>query len=310
MTLPSLAEEGVRIAAARSRFGLPPAGPALSLAGDVGQRRYFRLASKGGASVVLVLYPAPASPAQDHWRVIGAALAGAGVRVPTLLDEDPASGVALVEDLGDRDLAAQILEAGAEERERLLDEAEELLVPLRRIARSAAALNPPFDADFFGAELAHTRRWALERDGRTPLPPDRSALWEELAGRLARDAADPALVGDPVPTHRDFHANNLMRTDDGALAVIDFQDLRFGPPDYDPVSLRFERAGALATAHGDAFSESVLLQRAWKVLGTFEKMLALDRQVYRPHRDAAARAIRLWTRPDGPYRQLLAFLPG
>ena len=57
-------------------------------------------------------------------------------------------------------------------------------------------------------------------------------------------------------------------------------------------------------------AEAVLLQRAWKVLGTFEKMLALGREVYRPHRDAAVRAIRLWTRPDGPYGPLLAFLPG
>ena len=310
MTAPSPAEERERLDGRVSRFGLPPDGTAVPLAGDVGQRRYFRLASKAGASVVLVLYPAPSSPAQERWRVIGTALSEAGIRVPALLDDDPASGTALVEDLGDRDLAGQIREAGAEERERLLDEAEELLVPLRRIARSAASLNPPFDAAFFGSELAHTRRWALDRDGRTPLPPDRSSLWEEIAGRLARDAADPALVGDPVPTHRDFHANNLMRTADGALAVIDFQDLRFGPPDYDPVSLRFERAGTLAEAHGEAYSEAVLLQRAWKVLGTFEKMLALGREVYRPHRDAAVRAIRLWTRPDGPYRPLLAFLPG
>lgn len=310
MTVPSLAEERVRITAALSRFGLSPDGPALPLAGDAGQRRYFRLGSKGGTPVVLVLYPAPSSPAQDRWRVIGAALCAAGIRVPALLDEDPASGIALIEDLGDRDLAAQIREAGAGERERLLDEAEELLEPLRRVARSAAELNPPFDATFFGIELAHTRRWALERDGRTPLPPDRSALWEELAGRLARDAADPALVGDLVPTHRDFHANNLMRAHDGTLAVIDFQDLRFGPPDYDPVSLRFERAGTLAPAHGEAYREEILLQRAWKVLGTFEKMLSFDREIYRPHRDAAVRAIRRWTRPEGLYRPLLTFLPG
>jgi aminoglycoside/choline kinase family phosphotransferase len=239
--------------------------------------------------------------------VIGAALSEAGIRVPALLDDEHSSGASLVEDLGDHDLAAQIREAGADERERLLDEAEELLGPVRRIARTAASLNPPFDAAFFGSELAHTRRWALERD--VPLPPDRSAVWDELAGQLARDATDPALVGDLVPTHRDFHANNLMRTPDGALAVIDFQDLRFGPPDYDPVSLRFERAGALAHARGEAYREAVLLQRAWKVLGTFEKMLALDREVYRSHRDAAVRAIRLWTRPDGPYGALLSFLP-
>ena len=49
-------------------------------------------------------------------------------------------------------------------------------------------------------------------------------------------------TGDPVPTHRDYHANNLMRAPGGQLAAIDFQDLRLGPPDYDPVSLRFERA--------------------------------------------------------------------
>jgi len=303
-------DEGARLSAARSRFGLPSSGPAAALAGDVGQRRYFRLATHGGAPVVLVLYPAPCSPAQERWRVIGAALADAGLRVPALLDDDPASGTALVEDLGDLDLAAEIRAAGPEERERLVDEAEELLGALRRMARQAVLLNPPFDAAFFASELAHTRRWALERDGASPLEGERAALWEELAARLARDAADPALGGDPVPTHRDFHANNLMRAPGGALAVIDFQDLRFGPPDYDPVSLRFERAGALSTPHGEAYREAVLLQRAWKVLGTFEKMLSLGREVYRPHRDAAVRAIRLFTRRDGGFRPLLGFLPG
>ncbi|MFN7985990.1 MAG: phosphotransferase [Thermoanaerobaculia bacterium] len=303
------AGEDAWLPAARSRFGLPSSGPVLPLAGDVGQRRYFRLRTAGGAAVVLVLYPAPSSPAQERWREIGAALAGAGIRVPELLDDDPALGAALVEDLGDLDLAAEIREASGAERERLLDEAEELLGPIRRIARTAALLNPPFDAAFFGSELAHTRRWALEHDGASPLAESRAALWEELAGRLAAEAADPALGGDAVPTHRDFHANNLMRAPDGALAVIDFQDLRFGPPDYDPVSLRFERAGALAPAHGEAYREAVLLQRAWKVLGTFEKMLALGREVYRPHRDAAVRTIRRWTRP-GSFRPLLDFLPG
>ena len=304
------AGEGAWLPAARSRFGLPASGPVLPLAGDVGQRRYFRLRTAGGAPVVLVLYPAPASPPQERWREIGAALTGAGIRVPELLDDDPSLGVALVEDLGDQDLAAEIREAPDPQRERLLDEAEELLGPLRRIARPAALLNPPFDASFFASELAHTRRWALEHDGATPLDAGRADLWEELAGRLARDAADPALGGDPVPTHRDFHANNLMRAPDGALAVIDFQDLRFGPPDYDPVSLRFERAGTLVPAHGDAYREAVLLQRAWKVLGTFEKMLSLGREIYRPHRESAVRTIRRWTRPGGPFRPLIDLLPG
>ena len=310
MTLFDAAGEDARLSAARARFGLPSSPPALPLAGDAGQRRYFRVASRGGAQLVLVLYPAPSSQPQARWREIGAALADAGIRVPQLFDDDPDSGAALVEDLGDRDLAAEIRDAGEAERDRLLQDAEELLGPLRRIDPAAALLNPPFDAAFFGAELAHTRRWALERDGAAPLTEGRSALWEDLAGRLAHDAADPSLVGEAVPTHRDFHANNLMRAPDGSLAVIDFQDLRLGPPDYDPVSLRFERAGSLCPARGEAYREAVLLQRAWKVLGTFEKMLSFGRDVYRPHRDSALRAIRTWTSPGGPYRPLLDFLPG
>ena len=96
---------------------------------------------------------------------------------------------------------------------------------------------------FFFRELATRACWALEKGGASPLSPTHAAEWDALAGALARDAADPAATGDPVPTHRDYHANNLMRASDGRLALIDFQDLRLGPPDYDPVSLRFERAG-------------------------------------------------------------------
>lgn len=310
MTLPAPAVPEARVLAACSRFGLPEAGPFQVLAGDVGQRRYVRLRTWADATVVLVLYPDPSSPAQEKWRRIGEALGHEGLRVPALLDDDPESGTALVEDLGDRDLAAELREATPGERGRLIEEAEELLAPLRGMSREAALLNPPFDAAFFVSELAHTRRWALEGDGARPLPPDRAAGWEELATSLAREAADASRVGGLVPTHRDFHANNLMRTPEGALALIDFQDLRLGHPDYDPVSLRFERAGALVSSSGVDRSEAVLLQRAWKVLGTFEKMLALGREVYRPHRDAALLTIRERTRPDGPWAPLLAFLPG
>lgn len=310
MTSPGPADLEARVSASCSRFGLPESGPIQLLAGDVGQRRYVRLRTWADATVVLVLYPEPDSPAQERWRRIGEALGREGLRVPALLDDDPASGAALVEDLGDRDLAAEIREADLGERVRLIEEAEELLAPLRAMSREAALLNPPFDAAFFVAELAHTRRWALEGDGTRPLAPESAAAWEELAARLAREAADASQVGGLVPTHRDFHANNLMRTPEGALALIDFQDLRLGHPDYDPVSLRFERAGALVSSSEDGPSEAVLLQRAWKVLGTFEKMLALGREVYRPHRDAALRTIRERTRRDGPFAPLLAFLPG
>ncbi len=300
--------EEERLAAAAKRFALAPGGVFSPLAGDAGARRYFRRATPGGASVLVVLYPEPASAAQGNWAAIGAALTAAGLRVPALLGDAPDLGSALVEDLGDRDLAAEIEAAPPGERARFLDEAEDLLVALRTLDRAVSRRNPPFDAEFFLRELSHTRHWALERGGASPLSRPDGAAWDRLAGELARAAADPDATGDPVPTHRDFHANNLMRAPDGRLALIDFQDLRLGPPDYDPVSLRFERAGESVPSDPAAYAEAVLLQRAWKVLGTFEKMLALGRQIYLPHRDRARRVLRTRTTPAGPWAELLRFM--
>lgn len=308
MTAPLPNGEAVRLARARERFGLTGAAAPVPLAGDVGSRRYFRQSTPGGGSILVVLYPQSDSPAQANWAAIRDALERAGVRVPGQAHDAPDLGAALVEDLGDRDLAMDLADAPREDRPRLLDEAEELLTPIRAIAREAATRNSAFDAAFFGAELDHTRHWALEKGGQEPLEPGRAAAWSRLAGALAAAAADPAATGDAVPTHRDYHANNLMRTAAGELAPIDFQDLRLGPPDYDSASLRYERAGESVEADAGAVSEAVLLQRAWKVLGTFEKMLLLGRPFYRPHREAARRVIRRHTSPGGPFAGLLAFL--
>ncbi len=299
--------EAARLERARERFGLSAAPAPVPLAGDIGARRYFRQGSPGGGSVLVVLYPEPDSSAQANWSAIRDALARAGVRVPAHPDDAPNLGAALIEDLGDRDLSMDLADAPREDRPRLLDEAEELLTPLRTIARDAATRNPAFDAAFFAAELDHTRHWALEKDGADPLPAERAALWAELASTLAAAAADASRRAF-VPTHRDYHANNLMRAPDGRLAPIDFQDLRLGPPDYDAASLRYERAGEAVEADAGAVSEAVLLQRAWKVLGTFEKMLLKGRPFYRPHREAARRVIRRHTSPAGPFGGLLAFL--
>jgi aminoglycoside/choline kinase family phosphotransferase len=297
-----------RLGCARERFGLAGAPAPVPLAGDVGARRYFRQSTPGHSSTLLVLYPEPASAAQANWASVGVALAAAGVRVPALYVDAPDLGVALIEDLGDRDLAIDLAEAPPEDRPRLLDEAEELLLSVRLVSRAAATRNSAFDAEFFAAELDHTRHWALEKGGREPLAAPRAADWQELARGLAHAAADPRATGDPIPTHRDYHANNLMRAPGGQLAAIDFQDLRLGPPDYDPVSLRFERAAEAVACDAAAYSEPVLLQRAWKVLGTFEKMMLMGRPFYRPHREAARRVIRRHTAPGGPFAPLLAFL--
>jgi aminoglycoside/choline kinase family phosphotransferase len=101
--------------------------------------------------------------------------------------------------------------------------------------------------------------------------------------------------------HRDFHGNNLFPLD-GEVAAIDFQDMRTGPDSYDIASLLWERTtldwmspelsdamiAEFARRRGlDAGSlrrrfERVLLQRAWKVCGTFARAVSQGRgEVYR-----------------------------
>jgi aminoglycoside/choline kinase family phosphotransferase len=49
--------------------------------------------------------------------------------------------------------------------------------------------------------------------------------------------ADAALQQPQAGMHRDYHSRNLMLQPDGRLAVIDFQDMVWGPVTYDAVSL-------------------------------------------------------------------------
>jgi aminoglycoside/choline kinase family phosphotransferase len=276
---------------------------AVRLAGDAGTRSYFRLSRKR----LLVTYPEPFSAAQANWSAIAEALKETGLRVPTQLADDPGAGAALIEDLGDRDLSVELREAPTEEsRSSLLDEAESLLARLRQIGQKAATRNPAFDPAFFAGELAQTRHWYLEEGGASPLAASERQLWEEQTTELCRRAM--SAQGGLVPVHRDFHANNILRSPEGSLALIDFQDLRLGPPDYDRVSLRFERGGTLVDSDPASFSESVLLQRAWKVLGTFAKLLSWGRETYRPFFDTARSVLRAQTRPGSDFRPLLRFL--
>ena len=206
----------------------------------------------------------------------------------------------------------RLREAGPADRDRLLDEAEELLAPIRRIvpggrASSTRPSTPPSSPPSWPTPGAGpSSATAL-----LPLPGDRAALWEERrraarprrggSGPLRRSRPDPPGLPREQPDARPRRPRSPSSTSRTSASAR-------------PTTTRSRSASSVPARwhprHGESYREAVLLQRAWKVLGTFEKMLALGREVYRPHRDAAVRAIRLWTRVDGPFRALLAFLPG
>jgi len=164
-------------------------------------------------------------------------LAGAGVRVPTLLIDAHAQGLLLVEDLG-RTLAEHLAER-PDEREALYQTAAVDL------ARAQAALHPlpagsivgerAFDEDLLGQELDHFRQWALAARGET-LDAAETSGFETARRFLVRTIA--ALPRGFV--HRDYQSRNLLVAEDPEgrrLGWIDFQDALLGPRAYDLVAL-------------------------------------------------------------------------
>jgi hypothetical protein len=258
--------------------GLSPAS-VEPLAGDVGRRRYFRLTLPDGRTAVGVAYPPEEDDSRRRWIAARALLEGR-VRVPALLADD-GRGHQIVEDFGPRDLAAILTEA-PNDRAAWLGRATDAAAAVAEIPDPG--INPPFDAALFRRELDLARDAVFDRLLGIPLPPPE---------RRAHDAWADALVAEVLthPTalcHRDYHGNNLFPAGDTA-AVIDFQDLRSGPDSYDLASLLWERTtldwmteavaqdvvrrfaerrAADPVALGQRLSR-VLLQRAWKVCGTF-----------------------------------------
>jgi len=272
------------------------------LPGDVGRRRYLRLLLPGDRTVLGVVYPPEETDSRLRWNAVRAHLRER-IRVPHLIADDQ-QGHQLVEDFGRMDLAALLSE-----------KLEERAVWLERAASGACTfaempdpgINAPFDAAFFRRELDLAREAVFDLWLRQPLSPENRQAHDDWAEALAREiAAHPR-----VPCHRDYHGNNLFPVGE-EVGAIDFQDLRSGPDAYDLSSLLWERTTLdwmtreLAHEVVEAFArrrdldpeafraraDRVLLQRAWKVCGTFARAVSQGRgDVYRRYLPAEIRLV-------------------
>lgn len=288
------------------------------LPGDVGRRRYLRITLPGGESVLGVAYPPEEADARRRW-VEARAVLEESVRVPRILADD-GEGHQLVEDLGTTDLASR-LAARPEMRAAGLSDAV-------RAAAAIAALpdpriNPPFDFALFRRELELAREAVFDLLLESPLSAADRAVHDRWADALCREI----LAHPRVLAHRDYHGNNLFPFD-GEVAAIDFQDMRSGPDTYDVASLLWERTtldwmtpelardavADLAARRGlDAGDlggrlDRVLLQRAWKVCGTFARAVAQGRgpiyRKYLPGEVALARRLLGSSSEDTAFRGL------
>jgi aminoglycoside/choline kinase family phosphotransferase len=262
------------------------------LPGDVGRRRYLRLTLSDGRTVLGVVYCSEEADSRRRW-VAAHAVLRERLRVPLLVADDQA-GNHIVEDLGRTDLAALLLERPPE-RPLWLSRAAAAAATLADLPDPA--INPPFDAAFFRRELDLAREAVFDLYLKSPLSRQDRAAHDAWADALCREiASHPRAL-----CHRDYHGNNLFPLED-SVGWIDFQDLRAGPDSYDlasflwerttldwmtedlaaPVLEDFARSRGLDAAEFRSRLDRVLLQRAWKVCGTFARAVAQGRgEAYR-----------------------------
>jgi N-acetylmuramate 1-kinase len=267
------------------------------LQGDASDRRYYRLdfaaAGDDMPSLILMRLAQPYTAGELPFVNVQRYLSLKRLPVPAVFWDDATHGFVLLEDLGDVTLEAALQDASRAQMACWYRQALDLLLVLQHpesVAPRASciAFCLAFDVEKLMWELDFFLTHMIKQFCTQPLKPaDEAALrgqfWK-IAALLARQPR--------VLTHRDYHSRNLM-VQQGRLRIIDFQDARLGPCQYDLASLLYDAYVVLpadlreellmyyleqkATIEGHPLDRAsfvqvfdyMCLQRNLKALGTF-----------------------------------------
>jgi aminoglycoside/choline kinase family phosphotransferase len=267
----------------------------LPIPGDASFRRYERLRTGEGASLILMDAPPEHEDVRPFLRV-QSCLRRAGYSVPEVLGEDAEEGFLLLEDLGD-DSFSRLLAARPEEEEALYCAAAEVLAGLWEQGTAVARSAPPepYSPALLEREAGLLTQWFL------PLlmePPRAEAAGAAFMERL-RTLFSASDLTPQVLVHRDYHADNLLwlatrEPVPRKVGMLDFQDAVLGRAAYDLVSLledaRRDIAPCVAAAararylrrtgvNAEEFLREYALygaQRNAKILGIFARLCLRD----------------------------------
>ena len=274
------------------------------LAGDASHRSYVRLHLQGPdcpPSAIGMVLPEPTAEDAPELPFVNVQrfLAASGTPVPQIFAaRDRDLGLLLLEDLGDRSLAATLLDPGttAGEASRLLRETASLVARWAgldpRQGRDCVAYGRRHDEALIRRELDMVLSHGLAPSDQGPArSPNSDPEAREALSRLGTQlASQPQRL-----MHRDFHAWNLHVDPQGKLRVIDFQDAMLGPATYDLASLCTDRnsrefmtpereatlleqfAEALAASDPTLYKDPGLLRRDYATSVAFRTLRVIGR---------------------------------
>ncbi len=216
------------------------------LPGDASTRRYFRIESENRRMILMRTDPFPNEGMSLPFLVQQKHLQSSGIDVPQIIDLDPTLGFILLEDLGDITLLRHLQDVVSRELEReIYERVIDSLIDLQVQASPSAhpdSKNPAFSLRFDHEKLMWEMEFMIEHFyqgylARTLAPEDLALMRSQLS-----QICDHLASISTVFTHRDFHSRNVMVTPTSVpnsprFVMIDFQDGRMGPPQYDLASL-------------------------------------------------------------------------
>lgn len=209
----------------------------IPLAGDASARRYFRVVQDDKSWVLMAWEPFD-DPNTYPFLSVLRHFKKHRVKVPTVQRVGSEAGLVLLEDLGDLTLERKFWEN--QDPATSLPFYFQAIDELIKIHFSATkdnsaqctAFKIEFDQEKLLWEMNYARTHLLENLCQISLSDRASKQLSTLFTEICQKLADqPKRI-----CHRDYHSRNLMLKL-GQMRVIDFQDARLGPVQYDLVSL-------------------------------------------------------------------------
>jgi len=218
------------------------------LEGDASERSYFRVSQKnsGGAhgmevqkslqSLIIMQLEKPVIERETDFTRVLKFLRSLDLPAPELFYYDIPKGLLFLEDCGTMTLKDQLHEF-PQDKTQLYRQAVELLVRMQSqatdsIDSTCPAYHRKFDVKKLMWEFNFMLDYYVDEFCGSPLESSARKELSEAFTPLCESLAAEKLYF----THRDYHSRNLM-FDQGHLVLIDFQDARMGPCQYDLVSL-------------------------------------------------------------------------
>ena len=217
--------------------------------GDASTRRYYRVKAQDGnhgvkSLVVMAMEPFLEKGENIPFLAIQKHLHSKGVEVPRVLDFDPVQGFIMLEDLGDVTLLRSLQEVSNPSEERaLFEKAIDALVAMHvrtgpgKQDAAAEQVIEGFKLRFDLEKLMWEVNFTIEHFYQKHLQRKFSDADYRILQEGFTQICSELEQEKTVFTHRDYHSRNLMVTDDHRYVMIDFQDARMGPPQYDLASL-------------------------------------------------------------------------